>query len=427
MASISFDGRTGRRTIQFVDGDKRKSIRLGRANKRQADSAKLRVEDLIACQTTGTAPNAATAEWLAGLPDAIRRRVERAGLIEPHERTECPTLAEWLRTYLESRRDVKPGTATFYGPTKRNLIDFFGERRPLDAITPGDTDEFRIYLGTHEGLAENTVRRRCKMAKQFFRAAVRKKLIPENPFADIKTGDLPNEKRFYFITREEAAAVLEACPDTEWRLIFALCRFGGLRCPTEVLRLRWGDVDWDRMRFTVHAAKTEHHADGGIRQVPIFPELYPHLRDRFAEAEPGTEYVIRRYRDTNVNLRTQFTRILKRAGLTPWPKLFQNLRSTRETELTEQFPVHVVCKWIGNSQAVAAKHYLQVTDEHFTEAVQNPVQYPAVSARTGSQQEDTDAPEPCVCGTVREDTAPCASMEPVGMGPVGFEPTTNGL
>ena len=45
-----------------------------------------------------------------------------------------------------------------------------------------------------------------------------------------------------------------------------------------------------------------------------------------------------------------------------WPKLFQNLHSTRETELADNFPVHVVCQWIGNSQPIAAKHYLQVGD-----------------------------------------------------------------
>jgi hypothetical protein len=58
-------------------------------------------------------------------------------------------------------------------------------------------------------------------------------------------------------------------------------------------------------------------------------------------------------------------RIIRKAGLTPWPKLFQNLRSTRETELAESYPIHVVCKWIGNRQAVAREHYLQLTDEHF--------------------------------------------------------------
>ncbi len=60
--------------------------------------------------------------------------------------------------------------------------------------------------------------------------------------------------------------------------------------------------------------------------------------------------MITRYRESSVNLRTQMLKISKRAGLKPWPKLFQNLRSTRETELAEIFPLHVVCAWIGNTQ-----------------------------------------------------------------------------
>jgi len=66
-------------------------------------------------------------------------------------------------------------------------------------------------------------------------------------------------------------------------------------------------------------------------------------------------------------------------------KLFQSLRSTRQTELVEAFPLHVVCAWLGNSAAVAAKHYLQVRDEDFQraiqEAVQNPVQQAPESGR----------------------------------------------
>jgi hypothetical protein len=85
------------RTIQFVGADgKRRSIRLGKVNKKQAESAKLHIEELIACKTTCTAPKPTTTEWIIGLPDTIRRRLEHAGLIEPQERRECPTLAEWL-------------------------------------------------------------------------------------------------------------------------------------------------------------------------------------------------------------------------------------------------------------------------------------------------------------------------------------------
>ena len=67
-------------------------------------------------------------------------------------------------------------------------------------------------------------------------------------------------------------------------------------------------------------------------------------------------------------------------GSLRWPKLFQNLRSTRETELADEFPMHVVCQWIGNSQPIAAKHYLQVTDDHFSK----PLQQPAVLAKWSS-------------------------------------------
>jgi hypothetical protein len=71
----------------------------------------------------------------------------------------------------------------------------------------------------------------------------------------------------------------------------------------------------------------------------------------------------------NCNLRTTFLKIVKRAGLKPWPRLFHNLRSSRQTELTERFPAHVVCAWLGNSEKIANAHYLQVTDERFARAV----------------------------------------------------------
>ena len=173
-------------------------------------------------------------------------------------------------------------------------------------------------------------------------------------------------------------------PDIQWRLIFALSRYGGLRCPSEHLALTWADIDWEHSRMTVHATKTEHCEGDGMRICPIFPELLPYLRDAFEEAEEGEKFVITRYRQTNVNLRTQLLRIIRKAGLKPWPKLFQNLRATRQTELCQKFPEHVVCDWIGNSPSVAREHYLRTTDEHFqqatrpdevtSEAAQNPAQ-----------------------------------------------------
>ena len=50
---------------------------------------------------------------------------------------------------------------------------------------------------------------------------------------------------------------------------------------------------------------------------------------------PLSAPIITRYRDRNSNLRTQLERIIRKSDLKPWPKLFQNLRATRETELAE--------------------------------------------------------------------------------------------
>src|SRR5690606_5009392 len=146
-----------------------------------------------------------------------------------------------------------------YGHTRRCLVEYFGPDCAIEDITPGDADEWRAWLTTNQNLSPNTVRRRCGIARQFLRAAVRKKLIAENPFADMNEGVAvkANKSRDYFVSDVEAAAVLEACPDEEWRLLFSLCRYGALRCPSEVLALTWDDIDWGNNRITVHSPKTE--------------------------------------------------------------------------------------------------------------------------------------------------------------------------
>ncbi|WP_375154915.1 tyrosine-type recombinase/integrase [Stratiformator vulcanicus] len=319
-----------------------------------------------------------------------------------------------------------------WGHTRRNLIEYFGEGKNLRDITQGDAEEWRLYLLHDQKLASNTVRRRSGMAKQIFRAAIRRKLISDNPFSDLPAAVGGNAERQYFVSREEADRVLAACPDVEWRVLFALSRFGGFRCPSEHLRLRWQDIDWAQNRLTVHSPKTEHHEGKASRLLPLFPELRTHLFDLWEAAPEGAEYVITRYRGTNSNMRTTLSKIIKRAGLNPWPKLFHNLRATRQTELQEEFPSHVVCSWIGNTQSIAQKHYLQVTEDHFEQAAggaksgavdrQNAVQREAAPNRTVSQG------NPQVVRR-KKDTPPrairCGVLQRQKLGDEGLEPPTS--
>ena len=420
MASIGNDP-GGRRRILFVAGDgTRKTIRLGKVSQRQAEAFKVKLEALIGQGITGAVDDEVS-RWLVDLPDTMHARLAGVGLVKRRDRA-AATIGTFLADYFADLT-VKPGTAIAYGHTRRCLKEYFGEAKPLRDIEPADADKYRQWLKA-QGLADATVNKRVSMGRMLFRRALRWKLVAENPFEGVKAGGLTNKARQFYVTREMADKVLKACPDIQWRLLFALSRYGGLRCPSEHMALRWGDVDFEHGRIRVPSPKTEHHAGKDCRTIPMFPELRPVLLEAFEAAEPGTEYVITHYRDARQNLRTQLTRIITRAGLTVWPKLFHNLRATRQTELAERYPLHVVCAWIGNTKAVAEGHYLQVTDEHFSSAAQNQAQSAHVSAASGNAP-DSGANE--IRPENVADAALCGSVQESGMGALGFEPRTKGL
>ena len=435
MASISTDSK-GNRTIQFVGADrKRRSVRLGKASLRVAESIKVRVEALNIANITGHPVDVETARWVSERDVMLLEKLAAVKLIHPREPVKAVSLGEFLDAYVARRSDVKAGTQTFYSHTIRNLLDLFGTDRPLTSITAGDADDFRRHLlNEHDwksndgkrqkrrALSEATVARRCGLAQTFFKDAVRRKLIDANPFADIESGNKANPERQHFIDRDTIAKVFDACPNAEWRLLVALSRFGGVRIPSEALTLRWCDIDWSANRMTIHSPKTEHHVGKATRVVPIFPELRPYLEDVFDQAAVGSEFVLPSLQREAaqlgdwraVNLRTRFQKIVKKAGLTPWPRLWHNLRASRQTELEEQFPSHVVCAWLGNSEAVARKHYLQVRETDFQKATQKATQHTAASGDFEAHTVTTNAK---TLGKPR--------VSVFSMGDTGFEPVTS--
>lgn len=392
MASLSSD-KNGNRRIQFMaDDGSRKSFRLGAMPLKDAKTMLSRVEALLSCKMVGSSLDASTAAWLKTITPKIHDKLAAVGLLEPRGVKVPTTLDGFFDHYLATRTDIKPGTRTNLEYARKYLEEYFGPAKPLLEITEGDADEFRLHL--RKTMAENTVRRLCGRARQLFEAASKKKYIESNPFGTMKNIAVQGVmERFYYVTVEEAAKVMMACPDPEWRTIFVLSRFGGLRCPSETLGLRWDDINWDTNRIVVRSPKTEHHEGKGFRIVPMFPEIKKALSWLRAMSEPETVYVVNRYRGES-NLRSQMTRIIRRAGIEPWPKIFQNLRSTRETELAEHFPMHVVCQWIGNSESVAKRHYLQVTSDHFDRAVQIPAQQPPERCRIAPQPSMLESEKP---------------------------------
>jgi hypothetical protein len=133
MATIGKD-KGGRKRILFVAGDgKRKVVRLGRANMRQATAVKVKVEDLITGHFTGSI-DPETARWVADLPDDMHGRLVKVGLLDARTKVEPGpqmSIGRLCDQFISSRTDVQKNTRNIFRHTRANLVAFFGEDKPL--------------------------------------------------------------------------------------------------------------------------------------------------------------------------------------------------------------------------------------------------------------------------------------------------------
>jgi integrase len=346
---------------------------LGKATQRTAEGIKTKVEALIVAAITGSPVEDEVARWVADLDSRMAEKLAKLGLIVPRQ---AATVGGMLTAFLAANPHTKPATRVMWGHTGRCLREHFGADRPLRAIGRGEAEGFRQWL-VGKKLAAATVARRLQLTRQIFGYAVRCEWIDRNPFAGVShTAGNPRARQHY-VTEAETARLIDAAPNWAWRTIIALARYGGLRTPSETLSLRLADLDWEHGAMTVTSPKTEGHGQGH-RIVPMFARLRPYLDAAWETAQEGQPHVIPEnlYLPAaagpngwvNCNLRTTFEKIVRRAGLKPWPRLFHALRASCETDLAREYPITTVCRWIGNTVAIAARHYVQVTDADFRRA-----------------------------------------------------------
>ena len=313
--------------IQFCDGNKRCSIRLGAIKKKLAETILSKVEEIIICSLSGGDVSQETASWIGKLPDATHNKLSKAGLVPSRKSTELNT---YIQAYIEGRHDIKTGTRIRLETVYKKLIGYFGDHRKADSITTKNAEEYKQFL-FKDGLARATISKYLTVTRMFFNEMLKDGMIQSNPFATVRERFVVDDTRNIYVPREVVYAAMEAAPDAEWRLIIALSRFGGLRCPSEVLSLKWENIQWPQKRIIVPSPKTEHHPNGAQRIIPLFPELVEPLRDVERTKPAEAVYVISEHRSradvskswANSNLREPMLDILRRAKIKPWAKLFR--------------------------------------------------------------------------------------------------------
>lgn len=370
----------GHRWIQFTDPHGgRKTLRLGKVTARDADEVKRRVEALLSAKILSVLPDEQTARWVATASPTLVAKLGAVGLIQKNVATTVGELVD----YVKNNSKYKSNTdANEHRYTRQHLLMFLGAGKRLQSITARDAKDFFEQLQQqhkeHEKfkpLAASTAGKRTEKAQRYFSVAVDKRWLTANPFDGVQTKVKAPKDRNKLIDLDTAERILNEITDPRFRLVFALCRFGGMRTPSEPFGLKWDQFNWEDSTLTFYSPKTR-----SWRTIPLFAEMRPYIDEVYHSAEEGENRVFGDWKPTGTALSNRLDRVVKRLGIQPWQKPWQNLRITRVNEMADRYPEYIANEWMGHTKKVAREHYYQVSKEHLQRAISGEVKTEAKSA-----------------------------------------------
>jgi hypothetical protein len=307
------------------------------------------VTEIIACRDRGDSLPVDLLYRINELSPRVRHSLERFGLVTNRFGM---TLKELFNNHEKTKQRWKKKTISHYRRWYCRLSRFFGLDTKVSSITKDEAIKFADFC--EDTLSPCTVYRGLGSCRTIFGYAVELGVILSDPFATIYRGERTNEVRQYYVDRSTINKVLSACVDDYERLVVVLARYGGLRIPSEIRKLRFGD-------FTDMLIKIHKETKTGARDVPLFREV----REVFNRLSGQPDDLI----FSGLLLKdwgpwTMLANTIERASLTRWPKLFVNLRSSCITDLCDfGYSEKTLDAIFGNSTEVRKAHYIQLQKE----------------------------------------------------------------
>jgi integrase len=271
--------------------------------------------------------------------------------------------AEWLR-YVEHDRRRRPSTVRDYRiVVDRVLVPALGEA-PLEAITSGHIDAFRVAVVEEGRLSPRTINKYLALIHGILKRAQRVYGLSANAAAGVERQPARRSGDFDVLSAAEVEALVRAASSSQDAALFATAAYAGLRLG-ELRALRWQDLDFEKRLIHVRRSYVERVEDapksGRVRSVPMIDQVATVL-DQLSRREWFTgENDLVFCNDVGDHfddsaLRRRFYGARSAAGLKRIR--FHDLRHTFGTLAVQVFPLSDVKAFMGHADIATTMIYV---------------------------------------------------------------------
>ncbi|MEZ4315807.1 MAG: tyrosine-type recombinase/integrase [Nannocystaceae bacterium] len=271
------------------------------------------------------------------------------------------TVCELGEQYIAAK-NLKPKTVKGYRELMKNQISPTLGKKKISSVTKGDVQ------GAYRRMAETAPSRAIaavKYLRSLFAWACEEEILSDNPACKVKIPSIKNRRRY--LSQDERSRFWGALKMLETNTsihppmlaVVKMLALTGAR-KSEILRLRWSEVDAEGARIT----KSEHKTDsrGKERVILLSPAAMEVL-----EAQRGLSlaWVFPSKRDAGAPIPCidyVFQRVLKAAEITDF-RIHDLRHSFASDGISRGLPLAVIGELLGHSSVRMTERYAHLSDD----------------------------------------------------------------
>ena len=266
-------------------------------DKRQSEAFGRQIDKLVRTKAAGEQPDMELAHWLEGIPDKLRSRFAKIGLLDPKRAAAGKLLSEHLEDFRQSMI-AKNVTPQHIKQLSGHIALVFKGCKFLtwSDISASKIERFISDLRQKKGIGPQTANYYLKHTKQFCRWMVQDRRAGESPLEHLKTVDTSRDKRHNrrALEPDEIRRLLEATRAAPKRygltgyeraLLYRLAIESGLR-RGELRSLTVSSFDFTACRVTVEAAFSKNRKRSIL---PLRPDTIAEIKSFVSLRMPNTK------------------------------------------------------------------------------------------------------------------------------------------